>query len=291
MKITSHCVPCLLRRAVFEACLVDESKVDEVIREGCRILADDFSQDKCSIEVSTKVHAKILEVLGTNDPYVDIKNRCNTVAQKLLPKAEQFVDQAEDKLHAAVVCAIAGNVLDFGIEGSAENPEVLEQMFNELCQEGLHVDEVELIRVFLKPEAKILFFTDNCGEIIFDKLLLREIKKLGVHITLVVKGEPILNDATMEDVEALEMGAEVDEVITTNAFAVGLDFDKITPELKEKIESVDIIISKGMGNFEAFSETDYKPIAYLLRTKCPPVANALGLELNMNVAKLVAKGL
>jgi uncharacterized protein with ATP-grasp and redox domains len=76
--------------------------------------------------------------------------------------------------------------------------------------------------------------------------------------------------------------------MTTNAFAVGLDFDKITPELMEKIESVDIIISKGMGNFEAFSETDYKPIAYLLRTKCPPVANALGFELNMNVATLIS---
>jgi uncharacterized protein with ATP-grasp and redox domains len=267
---------------------VNENKIDEVIREGCRILADDFSRSKSSIEVSTKVHAKILEVLGTNDPYVDIKNRCNTVARNLFPKAERFVDLAEDKLYAAVVCAIAGNVLDFGIEGSAENPEVLEQMFNELCNEGLHVNEVDRIREFLQPEAKILFFTDNCGEIIFDKLLLREIKRLGVHITLVVKGEPILNDATMDDVEALGMTAEVDEVMTTNAFAVGLDFEKITPELMEKIESVDIIIAKGMGNFEAFSETDYKPIAYLLRTKCSPVANALGLELNMNVAKLIA---
>jgi uncharacterized protein with ATP-grasp and redox domains len=267
---------------------VDESKIDEVIREGCRILAEDFSQDKCSIEVSTKVHSKILEVLGTNDPYVDIKNRCNTVAQKLVPKAEQYIDRADDKLHAAIICAIAGNVLDFGIEGSAENPEVLEQAFDKLCEEGLHVDYMDKIREYFKPDAKILFFTDNCGEIIFDKLLLREIKKLGVHITLVVKGAPILNDATMDDVEAFGMEAEVDEVMTTNAFAVGLDFNKITPELQNKIETIDIIISKGMGNFEAFSETDYKPIAYLLRTKCPPVANALGLELNMNVAKLVA---
>ena len=287
MKITSHCVPCLLRRAVFEASLVDDAKAQAVIREACKVLAEDYSEDKCSIEVSTKLHKRVLGILGTNDPYTDIKARCNTVALKLLPKAEQFVAQAEDKLHAAVVCAIAGNVLDFGIEGSAENPEVLEHKFDELCQEGLHVDDVDALKKYLNPGANILFFTDNCGEIIFDKLLLREIKKLGVHITLIVKGAPILNDATMEDVDKLGLEAEVDVVLTTNAYAVGVDFEKITPELQNKLDNVDIIISKGMGNFEAFSETDYKPIAYLLRTKCPPVANALGLELNLNVAKLI----
>ncbi len=287
MKITSHCVPCLLRRAVFEASLVDDAKAQAVIREACNVLAEDYSEDKCSIEVSTKLHKRVLGVLGTNDPYTDIKARCNTVALKLLPKAEQFLAQAEDKLHAAVVCAIAGNVLDFGIEGSAENPEALDHKFDELCMEGLHIDDVDKIRKYLQKDAKILFFTDNCGEIIFDKLLLREIKKLGVYITLIVKGAPILNDATMEDVEKLGLEAEVDEVLTTNAYAVGVDFEKITPELQAKIESVDLIISKGMGNFEAFSETDYRPIAYLLRTKCPPVANALGLELNMNVARLI----
>jgi uncharacterized protein with ATP-grasp and redox domains len=92
----------------------------------------------------------------------------------------------------------------------------------------------------------------------------------------------------MDDVEALGMEVEVDEVMTTNAFAVGLNFEKISPELEAKIKTVEIIISKGMGNFEAFSETDHRPIAYLLRTKCPPVANALGFDLNMNVAKLIA---
>ena len=110
--------------------------------------------------------------------------------------------------------------------------------------------------------------------------------RFDVHLTLVVKGEPILMDVTMDDVKTLGLDRLVDEVETTNAFAVGVDLSKITPSLKKKLERADLIISKGMANWESFSDENNSPIAYLLRTKCGPVASGLGVEKDVNVAKL-----
>jgi uncharacterized protein with ATP-grasp and redox domains len=286
MKIVSECVPCLIKRCTYEAGLVDQDKVDEVVRLACSMLSELYSTQDCSADIATIVHQKVYELLGT-DPYDEVKQRCNAVALSIIPKAEEYIAKSQDPLRAAVTCAIIGNVLDFGISGSAANPEELGGKFDELYNDGIHVDDTDRIKTYLTKGAKILLFTDNCGEIVFDKLLCRELKKFGVHLTVVVKGEPILTDATVADAEELGLSDVCDEVLDTNAFAVGLNFDKISPELKERLGSADLIISKGMGNFEVFSEKDYKPIAYLMRTKCKPVADALGLGTELNIAKLV----
>jgi uncharacterized protein with ATP-grasp and redox domains len=99
-----------------------------------------------------------------------------------------------------------------------------------------------------------------------------------VHLTLVVKGAPILTDATMYDVKTLQLNKLVDDVATTNGFAVGVDFEKIDKDLQKKLKNADLIICKGMANWESFSDEGYKPIAYFLRTKCDPVANSMQLK-------------
>jgi uncharacterized protein with ATP-grasp and redox domains len=132
----------------------------------------------------------------------------------------------------------------------------------------------------------VLFFTDNCGEIIFDKLLCKRIKDFNVHLGLVVRGEPILTDATLEDVHDFGLEKVVDDVFTTGCFAVGVNFDLLPEGLAKALKDADFIISKGMANYETFSETDIGPIAYLLRTKCEPVAEDMGLDKDINVVKV-----
>ena len=107
-----------------------------------------------------------------------------------------------------------------------------------------------------------------------------------MHLTLVVKGEHILSDATMEDAISLGFDQIVDEILSTGCFAVGVDFNKLPEKVKERLEQADIILCKGMANYEAFSETDYRPIAYLLRTKCTAIANSMNLSININAVKL-----
>ena len=116
--------------------------------------------------------------------------------------------------------------------------------------------------------------------------MVRELKKYAKKITLLVRGMPILSDATREDVAYVGLDKEVDEIRDTGMFAVGIDMDLASEELKELLYSADLIIAKGMGNYEALSESDLRPIAYLLRTKCDPVARDIGVPKGINVVKV-----
>jgi len=107
-----------------------------------------------------------------------------------------------------------------------------------------------------------------------------------IFLTLVVRGEPILSDATIEDAEELQFKEIVDEILTTGCYAVGVDFNKIPETLKKRLDESDLIICKGMANYESFSETDYLPVVYLLRTKCRAIADSMNLPLNISAIKL-----
>jgi uncharacterized protein with ATP-grasp and redox domains len=157
-----------------------------------------------------------------------------------------------------------------------------------LFVDDLGYDDTDDLKKLLIESKKVVLFTDNCGEIVFDKILCRELKKFNpnIFLTLVVKGEPIISDATLEDIKDLNFEEVTDEILTTGCFAIGLDFDKLPTALKKVLDEVDLIICKGMANYEAFSETDYAPVAYLLRTKCNPIASSMKLPQNISAVKL-----
>jgi uncharacterized protein with ATP-grasp and redox domains len=286
MKIKATCVPCLLNRALYETDLVDSKKGLKVLEDACRIIGTYDLNDSCSAIVATEVHRATYDTLGTDDPYKDIKNRCNQAALSLLSRAEGAIEQSQDRLKAAVLVSIIGNILDFGIPSSPKSTEKFHEAFDQLFEDELGVDDIDKLRNYLKKGNRILYFADNCGEIVFDKLLLIELKKYPIHLTYVVRGEPILTDATLDDVEELGIESLVDVVLTTGCYAVGVDYDRMGDDLKQALDKCDLIIAKGMGNYETFSETNYKPIIYLLRTKCAPVAEDMELDMNISVAKM-----
>lgn len=286
MKVSPECIPCLLNRLLYEVNLVDPGRAGQVMKEACSILGSDLRPDICSAEIATRVHHRTYEILGCTDPYEKVKEIATTVCMQLQSKAEALIQQSDNRLRTAVLCAIVGNVLDFGIVGGITRPEELMAGFDEIYQEGLGVDDTEKAKQYLTPGAKMVYLADNCGEIVFDKLLCSELKSFGVSITFVVKGEPILSDATLVEANQINMNEVVDKIITAGGYAVGFDIKNIPPELDTELNTADLIISKGMANLEALSETSYRPIWYLMRTKCNPVAAAVGEERNLNVAKL-----
>jgi len=282
MRPQPECLACIFRRAVFEANLVNPDKAMDVVKTLLNLLCNEFDESKQSIKVWTKVHAKINEILGTDDPYRELKRRSNEIALQLFPLAMEYYERSEDKLRAAELLAIIGNVLDFGV--GVNSPEEFEGVFHSLIKEGIGYDDTDKLRRHL--HGHIVYITDNCGEIVFDKILIRELKKQVEKITLLVRGMPILSDATREDVAYVGLDNEVDEVRDTGMFAVGIDMDRASDELKELLYSADLIIAKGMGNYEALSESELRPIAYLLRTKCDPVARDIGVPKGTNVVKV-----
>jgi uncharacterized protein with ATP-grasp and redox domains len=277
-----------LKRCLYETNLVDESLGPEVMKKSIEILSEEYKVPAVSADVATDVHRAVYDILGTDDPYQGMKERSNKVALELFPRAEEFVETSDDRFKAAVICSIAGNVLDFGIGSSLEAPEELIQGFNSVLDEGLGRDDTEEMKRILEKGGDVFLFGDNCGEIIFDKVLIKELKGFDIHLTYVARGAPILTDATIEDVRKFGIDKMVDDVSTTNAFAVGVPIDKLDSDIRKGVENATLLIAKGMANWESFSEHDYRPIAYLLRTKCKPVADSIGERQDINVAKLFA---
>lgn len=294
MKMEAQCIPCLLNRVVYECNLARKSKkrCAEIVRECAMLAAREFEYGRCSADIATKVHRRAYKLLGIKDPYAEVKKKSNEVALSLLPKVEKLVRESDDPLKSAILCAIIGNSMDFGIIGSAHSgPEHLIHEFDRMYTEGLGADDVEKIRKYLKPGAKIVLATDNCGEIVFDKLLAQELKKYGVFLTLIVRGGVIMTDATRKEALALGLDKIADEILDTShrkgVAAVGMSFAELKPTVRSRLREADLIISKGMGNYEAFTQSRYRPVAYLMRTKCKVVAESIRLPRNINVAKVV----
>lgn len=273
-----------MKRILFEVEMVDESKEREAIEEALKIFSKDFEEGAVSAEVATQVHGMVYDILGTDDPYSELKSKSNETAEDLLSDARDLVEKKG--FRGAVLASIAGNVLDFGFRDDMDSPQYLVDEFQNIVEEGLGWDDIDDIEDSLKRSDDVVFFTDNTGEIVFDTLLLKKIKGYDVHLTVVVKGEPILTDATMEDAERYGVDEIADQMETTGGYAVGVDFDLISDTLEKKLDSTDLIIAKGMANWESFSETEYRPIGFITRSKCHPVADTMGVPFDTNVAKL-----
>ena len=286
MQMNPECVPCLIRRVLFEAEEVGGSRSIEAVRNAAEMLGELFGEDVCSATVATDVHRSTYKLLATEDPYRRLKRKSNEVALELYPSAERFVKSSKNPLRDAFLCAVVGNVLDFGIGTGYDHPATLKKEFKNLLDEGLGHDDTPKIRSILQKSDKVVYLGDNCGEIVLDRLALKELRKFDVDLTLVVKEEPILTDATGKDIEGLGMQKLVDRVVEAPGFAVGIDLESLNGPFGRMLRDADLIIAKGMANFESLSETNIAPIAYLLRTKCDPVASAMGLKKNINAVKL-----
>lgn len=249
-----------------------------------RAYAKEYAVGRNSAEVATEVHRSAYEVMGT-DPYIKIKLDADRIAEEYLDQVMGYVDSAEDRFSAAVRVAVIGNIMDFGV--SLSSPEEFRAVFKKLLDQGIGSDDTARMKELLTDSKSVLYFFDNCGESQFDKLLIREIQRMGVRVVGVVRGERILNDVTMEDAERIGLDKILDRTVSTGTFAVGAVLSKAKDDLKEELDRADMMICKGMANYESLSDQDAgMPKVFILRTKCGPVARSLGVPENINVVRV-----
>ena len=290
MKLSSECVPCLIKRAAYEVNLCAPEREMDAIIACSKIASSEIKKGMSSVEFASMIHRCAYDVIGEDDPYRDLKSRSNEIALTLYPEAERFVRRAADPVKAAMVVSIVGNVLDFGISGSIGSPESLKKEFKSILEEPLGHDDSAKVAKMLKGAKDVVFLADNCGEIVFDRLLLEQIGLISkANIALVIKGEPILTDVTRKDMKGLGLEKLVDDILETEGLAVGVNLwtKGVNTSLKSKMKKADLILSKGMANFEALSEHSWKTIAYMLRTKCDTVSSALHVKKDASIIKLV----
>ncbi|MDR2866965.1 MAG: ARMT1-like domain-containing protein [Methanomassiliicoccaceae archaeon] len=282
MEIRAECVPCLMKRVLFQARLADNGTEFKAMRAAMRKYAKEFREGRNSAEVATEVHRAAYAAMGV-DPYVKLKIRADEVAGEYIDAAERYISSSDDRMKAAILVAAIGNIMDFGMGKAIDDPDEFRNEFWNLIDQRIGRDDTDTVKEILSKAKKVIYVFDNCGETQLDRLLIREIRKAGTKVIGIMRGEPILNDATLADAERIGLNKELDSIHTTGEFRIGIRLNALSDDLKEEIVSADLMIAKGMANFESLSDQGVPiPLVYILRSKCAPVADALGIPIGVN---------
>jgi len=282
VKTYLDCIPCFFRQALEGARIVQASP-----RQQKRII-DEFARKipKISLkasppEIARLGYALLKKISPRGDPYKEIKQKSNRIALRLLGKLRNKVNHSQDRLLTALELAIAGNIIDFGVKNNlnvkAELKKILAQEHKSIHKKSIfHYSE---FRRALKGARNILYLADNAGEVVFDRILVEEIKKEcpDKNIYYAVKEKPIINDALFEDAKVCGIDKTV-RVISNGTDAPGTLLSLCPKEFKQIYKRTDMIISKGQGNFESLSN-EKRPIFFLFMVKCLVVAREIGCKM------------
>jgi len=276
MKMTPTCVTCIFSQAlrVCETLGVDEETTKKVLDAvGCSVPT--WSFEETPPQVAARVYPMIAEILETDDIYRDFKREATEHARAFIPYIEAMIDKSVDTFHAALKAAVAGNVIDLAATERFDLEEEVAKVF----ETPFAIDDSARLRERLQKAENVLVIGDNAGEHLFDKVLMRRLKALFPQIRLgyVVRGVPIINDVTLEEAEDAGIG-EVADIIDSGVDTPGLDLSRMSDEMRRRYGEADLVISKGMGNYESLNDTSTRPTFHLLKVKCNVVAASLGRE-------------
>jgi len=270
VEIALDCVPCLVRQAVAAVRMVTDraDEQEQVIKRVLSVLQG-MSFGETPPRLATEIHRVIREELGVADPYLEVKEQSTRLANRIVAGLESRVADAEDPFGMALKLAIAGNVIDFGVGVDFEG---IEADVMDALEWSLPPREVLALRHAIDRAETILYLGDNAGEVAFDRLLLQQMP--AEKVTFVVRGGPVINDATREDAEAVGLHHLVD-IVDNGSVAPGTVLELCSQSFREHFRSADLIIAKGQGNYESLS-SEAAPIFFLLKVKCPVLAEHLG---------------
>jgi len=279
MRTALDCVPCFVRQALEAARFVtDEPSIHErLVRQVLRSTAETDLGESPPV-VAQRIHRWLRELTGVADPYREVKNRFNQMAMEMLPELMATLQSAADPFATAVRLAIAGNVIDLGVNGAMTEREARHGVINAL-DEPFEGDVEAFVRAVERAEC-ILYLADNAGEIVFDRLLIERLPQK--RLTLAVRGGPVLNDATMDDARTAGL-CDMVEVIDNGSDAPGTVLDNCSDAFRRRFEEANLIIAKGQGNFETLSDEDAN-IHFLFKVKCPVISRRVGLPVGTHVA-------
>lgn len=279
MRTDLECLPCFFRQVSRTLGLagVNGDQGRDIIRRACRII-EDASFDQPPARITTLLHRMMREAVGV-DPYRKIKDEYNGIALGLLPAVRKMAESAarsvqpdEGRLAGGVQAAIAGNIIDFGIYDSIDLEGSLRDSFQMSLPDTSFGD---LVRD-LASAGRILYLCDNAGEIAFDRILIDVLREQGKQVTAVVKGAPVINDATQEDAAAVLLHESANEIIDNGSDGIGTLLERCSPRFLDAYRSADLIISKGQANYETLAAENDARIFFLFKVKCPVVARCLG---------------
>lgn len=276
MLLYSKCMCCLVNQQerLIEN-FKDEEKKTAFMREVMALLGNSRPEHNAPwmSALLTELREKYY---GKDEKIAQMKQEFNHLLLQMEPELEQEIKKSRDTLKEAIRFVRIGNYIDF----SAVEHVTKEEFLKLFRRENDYLDETEYNHLCreLGKASDLVYIMDNCGEIVLDKIVLRQLKKAypELHITAMVRGGEAINDVTLEDAEMVGITEEV-PVITNNSSIQGVIYDKLTEEGKKILDAADLILAKGQGNFESLHGCG-KNIYYLFLCKCQHFSKQFGVE-------------
>jgi len=283
MNIAKECYLCIYKQVykITEKFNLDDEKASEVLREGAKILSK-YDISVTPPEIAAEEYGKISEILDIEDLFEEEKKEAILEALKFKQILKKRLFKSKDKLFDACKIAVAGNVIDLGVHQEYN----LEKEIKKIFEMNFKRCDYEDFKISVIDSESICYLADNAGENVFDELLIETIKEFNpdVKVYYVVRGKPVINDVTLKDlnIEGLEI-FELAQVVDSGVPSPGFHL-KFANEISKKIfYEADMVISKGMGNFECLYNECKRSIFYPFKVKCEVVAR----EVEANVGEYV----
>lgn len=284
MTIQPECIGCITAQSqrVCDAIHADDTLRDKILN----YVEDALKKADFTLSpplLAAPLYEQMAILAQTDDLYKEQKQHASAQAKTYLPFLDTTIQDSLDPLIAILKTAVVGNVIDLAAEVSFDLHEAIMSVFNTPFAH----DDTELLRNALTQVKTLLYIGDNAGEHLFDALAIRFLQKLypDIAVTYLVRGNPIINDVTMK--EAFE--AEIEKICTVMNSGVptpGFVYALASPESQKLFDGADLIIAKGMGNYECMTPLRRKNICFLLKVKCSVVAASLEREIGDIVCKL-----
>ena len=273
-----ECLHCALNQVIHttDVAGAPEPLRRELMQRALKLLAEgDVNRNNC-IQIE-QVYRMVAEGLGDADPYRETRLFFDREMLRLLPQLRKHIAQSEDPLRAAVRAAIAGNLIDLAALGGEVTLERAMQKVEAVEREGLYFDDCDGLDAALKSARTVLVLGDNCGEIAMDRLLIETIRRLypQIEVKYSVRGSAVVNDVTYEDAAAVGMD-EVAEVIDNGDCLLTTLLCRASEDFRREFYAADVIIAKGMGNYEGLYNCDRGNIWFLMIAKCSVIARMSG---------------
>ena len=251
--------------------------VHEQVMQALLHLLGGMDMDLSPPVLAQRIHRRLRELTGVEDPYRAAKDQQNRMALNFLHELKGEIGAASDPLAMAVRLSIAANIIDLGAKTGLAEEDVLPALTRAVKEPV--VGDMEGFRKAVTQAHRILYLADNAGEIVFDRLLIEQLSP--ARVTLAVRGKPVINDATIADARAAGLH-ELVEIIDNGSDAPGTILADCSRDFTRRFTEADLILAKGQGNFETLSD-ESRNIYFLFKVKCPVIAAQVGLPAGTHV--------
>jgi len=233
--------------------------------------------------IAAPLYEKMAQLAGKIDLYDAQKAHATQQARHYLPFCDTAISHSDDPFVAILKTAVVGNVIDLAAEVHFDLHEAITSVYHTPFAH----DDTDRLKTRLSQATTLVYIGDNTGEHLFDKLAIQHLTTRfpQLKITYMVRGHFIINDVTMGEAREAQIETVCD-VMDSGVPTPGFVYNLATPQAQHLFDTAEVIIAKGMGNYECMTPVMRQDICFLLKVKCAVVSRSLGQEIGAIICKM-----